>query len=73
MGWETKDIPTKASVLDEEAVGTVTSSLETWMQLWGAEEGSDEGLERGPPATRKGLEASAEGPLGLENVGQERL
>lgn len=27
MGWETKDVPTKASVLDEEAVGTVTSSL----------------------------------------------
>lgn len=27
LGWETKDVPTKASVLDEEAVGTVTSSL----------------------------------------------
>lgn len=27
LGWETKDVPTKASALDEEAVGTVTSSL----------------------------------------------
>lgn len=42
------------------------------MQLWGAEEGSDKGLERCPPATRKGFEANAEGPLGLETLSQSR-